>query len=112
MKRKMEAILTAVPLLVLTSAAASAGEPLQLNGGQMDKVTAAGSAMADALSDAVGLFALTETASFAGVEVLDTENFQGTSIQWIESLSEAASLADTTAPVNGNDNDNANANGG
>jgi hypothetical protein len=112
MKRKMEAILTAVPLLVLASAAASAGEPLQLNGQQMDKVTAAGSAMANALSDAVGLFAMTETKSFAGVEVLKTANFQATSIQLIGSLSKAASLADTTAPVNGNGNDNANANGG
>jgi hypothetical protein len=99
-----------VPLLVLTSAAASAGEPLQLNGGQMDKVTAAGSAMADALSEAVGLFALTATESFGEVEVLDTENFQATSIQLIGSVSEAASLADTTGLVNGNDN--ANANGG
>jgi hypothetical protein len=110
MKRKMEAILTAVPLLVLASTAASAGEPLQLNGQQMDKVTAAGSAFANALSDAAGLFALTETASFAGVEVLRTANFGATSVQLIGSLSEAASLADTTAPVD--DNANANANGG
>jgi hypothetical protein len=110
MKRKMEAILTAVPLLVLASTAASAGEPLQLNGRQMDKVTAAGSAFANALSDAAGLFALTETASFAGVEVLRTANFGATSVQLIGSLSEAASLADTTAPVD--DNANANANGG
>jgi hypothetical protein len=102
MKRKMEAILAAVPLLVLASAAASAGDPLQLNGRQMDEVTAAGSAMATALSDAVGLFALTATESFAGVEVLDTANFQATSIQYVGSASKAASLADTTAPDNAN----------
>jgi hypothetical protein len=102
MKGKMGAILTAVPLLAVASAAASAGEPLQLNGQQMDKVTAAGSAMANAVSEAGGLFALTETASFAGVQVLDTADFQATSIQLIGSVSQAASLADTTAPVNDN----------
>jgi hypothetical protein len=102
MKRKMEAILMAVPLLVLASAAASAEEPLQLNGRQMDEVTAAGSAMANALSQAAGLFALTETASSVGVEVLGTADFQATSIQLIGSRSVAQSLADTSGSVNGN----------
>jgi hypothetical protein len=103
MKRKMEAILAAVPLLVLASGA-SAGEPLQLSDRQMDGVTAAGSAMAQALSEASGLFALTETGSYGVVEVLDTEDFQATSIHYVGSLSEAASLADTTGTLNGNDN--------
>jgi hypothetical protein len=103
MKRKMEAVLAAMPLLVVAGIA-SAGEPLQLNDRQMDGVTAAGSAMAETLSEASGLFALTETGSFAGVEVLATEDFQATSIQYIGSLSQASSLADTTASPNGNDN--------
>lgn len=109
MNRKMKAILAAAPLLVLASAAASAGEPLQLDGRQMDDVTAAGSAMATALSDAAGLFALTETGSLTEVEVLGTANFQATSIQYIGSTSTAESLADTTGPdmtgpgpINGN----------
>jgi hypothetical protein len=103
MKRKMEAILAAVPLLVLAGTA-SAGEPLQLSDRQMDGVTAAGSAMAEAVSEASGLFALTDTLSYGAVEVLDTEDFQATSIQYVGSLSKAASLAATTGTLNGNDN--------
>jgi hypothetical protein len=102
MKSKMGATLAAVPLLILAGTA-SAGEPLQLSDGQMDKVTAAGSAMAQALSEATGLFAMTANQSVAGVEVLETEDFQATSIQYVGSLSQAVSIADTTGNANGND---------
>jgi hypothetical protein len=92
MKRTIKAALGAVPLLVLANVV-SATEPVQLTDQQMDGVTAAGSAFADADAAAIGSVALTKTAAAALVEVLDTEEFQATTINYVGSLSEAASLS-------------------
>jgi hypothetical protein len=93
MKRTIKAALGAVPLLVLANVV-SATEPVQLTDQQMDGVTAAGSAFAEAFADAIGSVAFTATSALAVVEVVDSVTSQATTINYVESLSEAASLSE------------------
>jgi hypothetical protein len=93
MKRTIKAALGAAPFLILANVA-SAGEPVQLSDQQMDGVTAAGSAMAQALADAIGgSLAFTETAALAAVEVVDSESSQATTINLVQSGAQASSLS-------------------
>jgi hypothetical protein len=94
MKRTMKAALGAVPLLVLVNAA-SAGEPMQLSDQQMDGVTAAGSAFANAIAAAVGgNVAFTQTAALARVAVVATFTAEATRISLVQSDSQARSFSE------------------
>jgi hypothetical protein len=93
MKRTIKAALGAAPFLILANVA-SAGEPVQLSDQQMDGVTAAGSAMTQALADAVGgSLAFTQTAALAAVQVVDSESSQVTTINLVQSGAQASSLS-------------------
>jgi hypothetical protein len=93
MKRTIKAALGAAPFLIMANVA-SAGEPVQLSDQQMDGLTAAGSAMAEALADAIGgSLTFTETAALAAVEVVDSESSQATTINLVQSGAQASSLS-------------------
>jgi hypothetical protein len=73
---------------------ALAGEPLQLSDQQMDGVTAAGSAQALALAEAIGGgLAFTQTAVLAAVQVVSSASGQVTTINLVRSDAQAASLS-------------------
>ena len=94
MKGTIKAATVALPFVVLANIA-PAEERVQLSDQQMDGVTAAGSAFADALADSIGAgIAFTETDALASVEVVDTASSQATTISLVESLSQAASLSE------------------
>jgi hypothetical protein len=92
MKRTIRAALGAVPLLVLANVV-TATEPVQLTDQQMDGVTAAGSAFADADAFAIGSVAFTATKALGKVEVVDSVESQATTINYVKSLSAAASIS-------------------
>jgi hypothetical protein len=94
MKGTIKAATAALPFVILANIA-SAGERVQLSDQQMDGVTAAGSAFADALADAIGAgIAFTETDALAAVEVVDTASSQATTISLVGSLAQASSLSE------------------
>jgi hypothetical protein len=93
MKGTTKAALGALPLMVVANLALAA-EPVQLTDRQMDDVTAAGSAFAFAGAQAIGGgLAFTETAALAVVQVVDTVSSQVTTINYVRSDSQAASLS-------------------
>ena len=94
MKGTIKAATAALPFVILANIA-SAGERVQLSDQQMDGVTAAGSAFADALADAMGgSIAFTQTEAISAVEVVDTATSQATTISLVESMAQAASLSE------------------
>ena len=94
MRATIKAAMGALPFVVFASFA-SAGEPVQLSDQQMEGVTAAGSAFADALADAMGgSIAFTQTNALSTVEVVKTSISQATTISLVGSLAQAASLSE------------------
>lgn len=94
MKGNMKAALGAIPLMVVANLALAA-EPVQLTDQQMDDVTAAGDAFADAVAQAVGSgIAFTETAALAQVAVVSSFSSQATTINLVRSDAQAFSRSD------------------
>lgn len=88
MKRLISAAALALPLL--TAGIATAGEPMKLTEGQMDGVTAGGSALALASAAGVGSVVYTGAETLAGVAVLHSISSEATTISLVGSKSFAA----------------------
>lgn len=84
----------ALVLPMVAGGYAFADEPVRLTAGQMDSVSAGGSALADAIADAIGGgFAFAEVATFASVERVGVERSELTTISNLLSTSASAAIA-------------------
>lgn len=99
MKTKILSVVAAVPLLAIATVG-SAAEPMSLSENQMDSVTAGFSAFADALANAYGKFAFSDTFAYAEIGAIANSNLgtQAGTTLW-GSLSTATSVSDASASV-------------
>jgi hypothetical protein len=80
----------AFTLPLVTVGYAAAGEPMRLTEGQMDGISAGASALAEAAGAGVGDVVLVELGTLADVQVIDTAEFEETTINLHQSTAAAA----------------------
>lgn len=80
----------AFTLPFVTAGYAAADEPMRLTDGQMDGISAGASAAAAAAGAGVGDLVLVELGTLADVQIIDTEEFEETTINLHQSMAGAS----------------------